>query len=31
VQAASEVKKTGTFNYLEKTLTGAELYTFLSE
>jgi 2-methylisocitrate lyase-like PEP mutase family enzyme len=31
VEAATEVRKTGTFRYLEKTLTGAELYTFLPE
>jgi len=31
VEAASEAKQSGTFNYLEKTITSAELYRFLPE
>jgi 2-methylisocitrate lyase-like PEP mutase family enzyme len=31
IGAASEAKKNGTFSYLEKTITGAELYGFLPE
>jgi hypothetical protein len=31
VEAASEAKQHGTFRYLERTVTTAELYTFLPE
>jgi 2-methylisocitrate lyase-like PEP mutase family enzyme len=31
IEAASEAKQNGTFGYLEKTITGAELYKFLPE
>ncbi len=31
IEAASEVKDSGTFGYLEKTITSAELYRFLPE
>ena len=31
VQAASEAKQNGTFGYLDKTITTAELYKFLAE
>ncbi len=31
IEAASEARQSGTFSYLEKTITGAELYQFLPE
>jgi 2-methylisocitrate lyase-like PEP mutase family enzyme len=31
IEAATEAKQNGTFGYLEKTITGAELYKFLPE
>jgi 2-methylisocitrate lyase-like PEP mutase family enzyme len=31
IGAASEAKQSGTFSYLEKTMTSAELYKFLPE
>jgi 2-methylisocitrate lyase-like PEP mutase family enzyme len=31
LEAASEVKQSGTFRYLERTITGAELYQYLPE
>jgi 2-methylisocitrate lyase-like PEP mutase family enzyme len=31
IEAASEAKQSGTFGYLEKAITGVELYRFLPE